>query len=105
MKIIVLFAASLIFISSFAQSNLKPGFIVKNTGDTVRGLIEEVEVKKLSNKISFSSTNAQTGDFTTSDINGFGYDGGNSFQKISNRYKSYLIWGDRLQYIPRSSVA
>ena len=71
---------SLIFTSLLAQSNYKPGYLVKNNKDTVRGFILEAiesDYSKLVNFKSDSSSSAQI--FLPGDIQSFGV--GSSFYK------------------------
>jgi len=83
MKIITSVLITLFPILCFAQSDFKPGFIVKTSGDTIRGHIEQIEAKRLNDRISFAANpSPATSTFTTADIKSFGYDGENSFQKI-----------------------
>jgi hypothetical protein len=78
----MLFAAPLI---SLSQNNFKPGFIVKNTGDTVNGFIEEGNERKLAETVAFKKDVAQTESqkLTVKDITSFGYYDGNVFVKIA----------------------
>ncbi|QEC68761.1 porin family protein [Panacibacter ginsenosidivorans] len=81
LKFFIVFAVIPVFV--FSQSGFKPGFIVKNNGDTVRGFLESIETKKISGRISFSPSNTSNpATFTTAEIKSFGYDGENTFRKV-----------------------
>ncbi len=66
-----------------AQFSYKPGFIVNNTGDTVKGFVKEDEEKNFMRGVSFAS--AVSGDqqkfMTTTDIKGFGFTDGAVYEK------------------------
>lgn len=67
-----------------AQSDLKTGFIVKTTGDTVKGYLKQISEKQLDNKVAFNSNiSSDPAIFTTKEIECFGYEGGNTYAKVS----------------------
>lgn len=67
----------------FSQTDFKPGFIIKNNGDTLKGYLEPIETKKISNTISYTLANSgQPQTFTTEDIKAFGYDVENTFERV-----------------------
>ncbi|HVS93075.1 MAG TPA: hypothetical protein VHE59_13625 [Mucilaginibacter sp.] len=73
-----LFLTLLIPLLSKAQSNYKPGYIIKLDGDTARGFIDYRGWSKNPRRISFRSNaadNATVNQFTVHDINGFGVNG------------------------------
>ncbi len=55
-KFCFIFAFLIIQFNSFAQKNLKPGYIIVNSGDTVKGFIEYTFFQKNPNRIYFFRT-------------------------------------------------
>lgn len=68
-----------------AQDTFKPGYIVKNSSDTVKGFIEEGDESKISGIVTFKKNLSETAaqSFTVADIKAFGFEGGNTFRKIA----------------------
>lgn len=67
-----------------AQDRTLPGYIVKNTGDTVRGLLKEQGSDESAKQISFKASDADKDYqiYTPDQVNSFQYDGGNFFRAI-----------------------
>jgi hypothetical protein len=83
MKLKFFIALAVIPVFAFSQSDFKPGFIVKSNGDTLKGFLESIESKKISDKISFTTNSlSKPTTFTTADIKSFGYNGENIFRKV-----------------------
>jgi hypothetical protein len=71
--------------ASFGQNSFKQAFIVKNTGDTVKGYIEEGYENKISETVTFKKDMSQRDAqyLTVADVVAFGFDGGNTFKKVT----------------------
>src|SRR4249919_1298921 len=73
-----------------AQAQFIPGYIVKNSGDTVHGYIESVPNYQLTERINFKNQieakNAES--FTLGEINSFAFENGILFRAIE--YKDAL---------------
>lgn len=69
-------------IESIGQDNFGSGFIVKNSNDTIRGLLRSDEEEKLSGQVIFKIANGTQQLYTPSDIHSFGFDGGSTFRVI-----------------------
>src|ERR1700753_4122921 len=81
LPIVVLLCISL---SSFAQNNFVPGFVIKMNSDTVKGFLQEESRKDIVFSISFKPDNNSTvQNFTPSEITAFGYETGDLFKAIS----------------------
>src|SRR5215471_6773694 len=84
MRIISTLIVAAMPVLCYSQSDFKSGFIVKNNGDTVKGFLKEDVQSELQKGVVFKSSNTDAGTtLTFSDIKAFGYDGGNTFKKIS----------------------
>ncbi|MBG9376338.1 outer membrane beta-barrel protein [Panacibacter sp. DH6] len=83
MKFFLTLAMLAISVVSYSQNNDKTGYIVKTSGDTLRGFLNAVELKLLNNTISFGASAGNLTTYTSAEIKSFGYDGGNSFEKVS----------------------
>lgn len=71
-------------LTSTAQDHPLPGYIVKTSGDTVRGFLKEQGTSELLHQIGFKTTEA--GDYTTytfDQVNSFQYQDGNLYRSIS----------------------
>lgn len=75
----------LLFFSAHAQDRLLPGYIVRLSGDTVRGFLKQQGSDESARRISYKA--AATDDdykvFGPSDVKAFQYDGGNLFRLIT----------------------
>ncbi|MBS1522191.1 MAG: hypothetical protein JST50_14410 [Bacteroidetes bacterium] len=85
MKYLYLFAFFLsASLSSFAQSNYKPGYVVNLKNDTLKGFIDykewEINPKTFSFKSNLNQSQHQS--FSVEDANGFGITGAEHFQKF-----------------------
>ncbi|TKK69224.1 hypothetical protein FC093_07865 [Ilyomonas limi] len=81
-KTIVLALCCLVFITSYAQKNMKEGFVVLNSGDTLKGFIDYREWYKNPGSILFGVANA--GDmrrYKLKDITCFAVDGSEMYQR------------------------
>jgi hypothetical protein len=83
---------------SFAQSNFKPGYVVTQKGDTVRGFINYKEWNTSPDAIEFKTqTNSpRSQKFTPSDITFFSVDDLESYQKFSGKISTNYIDPDRI---------
>ena len=74
-----------LFINVHAQSRALPGYIVRNSGDTVHGFLKEQGSDESAKHISFkaSSTDNDYQEYTPNEVQGFQYDGGNRFRSIT----------------------
>lgn len=68
---------------SFSQNNTRKGYIVKTTGDTLRGVLNAIELKSLDNTISFGTSPDNLITYNVTEVKSFGYDGENSFESVS----------------------
>jgi len=69
---------------SISQKNFVPGYIIKNNGDSIHGLLQEEIKKELLNQVKFSaSPNAAAIVYTPDLIRTFGYDGRDTYKSIS----------------------
>lgn len=70
---------------SFAQNSFKPGYVVTNNADTVKGYIEEGNENAISEKFVFKKdpTDKTTQKYTPADAAGFGFYGGNRFIRVT----------------------
>lgn len=75
----------LLFFSTHAQDHSLPGYIVRNSGDTVHGLLKEQGSDESAKRISFkaSATDNDYQVFGVDEVKSFQYDGGNVFRAIS----------------------
>jgi len=80
----------------FSQSNLVPGFILKPGGVTVKGYLKDIAEKKVQDKIFFapSATSSPTA-ITTKDIIGFGFEGGNVYNRVKYVHPIDLTTSER----------
>jgi len=86
MKYLYLFAFFLsVSLSSFAQSNYKPGYVVDLKNDTLKGFIDyqewEINPKEFTFKSNLNQSEPQT--FSIDDANAFGITGAEYFQKFT----------------------
>lgn len=74
----------LLFFSVNAQEHILRGYIVKNSGDTVRGFLKEQGTDESARRINFKA--AETDDykvFTASEVKAYQYEAGNLFRSIA----------------------
>ena len=89
---LLLFAAMLIAFITCAQNNYLQGYIVKSSGDTVKGYIKEDNNSHLSEQVLFKAHEADNATtFTVKDIRAFG------FEKNIFRALNYLDEVDSVQ--------
>src|SRR5579872_1289918 len=74
-----------LFISSHAQDRDLPGYLVRVSGDTVRGLLREQGTDESAKRISFKTSAADNTyqEYSFDAVKSFGYDGGNLFRAIT----------------------
>ncbi|HEV2353916.1 MAG TPA: outer membrane beta-barrel protein [Puia sp.] len=74
-----------LFIPTHAQDRDLPGYIVRVSGDTVRGLLKEQGTDESAKQISFKSSAADNDyqQYSFDAVKSFGYDGGNLFRAIT----------------------
>jgi hypothetical protein len=74
-----------ISIYASAQTNFTPGYIVKSSGDTLRGYLQEELRKDILFSIKFKVNNTSTSfeTFTSTNIMGFKYESGDLYKSIS----------------------
>jgi len=94
MKIISTLLIIAIPVFCFSQSEFKAGFIVKNSGDTLRGFLKKDFETNLQLSVRFTHNNstAEIEKYTINDISSFGFDNGNIFQKVSYTNPSTQAW-------------
>lgn len=70
---------------TFAQNSFKPGYVVTNNADTVKGYIEEGNENGISEKFVFKKdpTDKASQKYTPADAAGFGFYGGNRFIRVT----------------------
>lgn len=73
---------SFIFITSFSQKNIQPGYIVLPSKDTVRGSIDYRNWEKNPTQIRFSPSTSESRTYTISDIEAFGVTGMDYYRKV-----------------------
>jgi hypothetical protein len=68
----------------FSQLTLRPGYIVKNNRDTLKGYIKAFSERQFNDQVFFTgNTKEQPIAYSPDDITGFGFDGENIFSKIT----------------------
>jgi hypothetical protein len=83
-RLILLSLTALMCSISFAQKINVPGYIVKNSGDSVHGFLQEEIRSEIVKQVKFSSQqNASGSMFTPADLKSFGYDNGDIYKSIS----------------------
>lgn len=82
MRLIVIFVILLGSIDLFGQDNFKEGYIVKNSSDTVRGLLKDDTEEKLTIEVIFKSSNGTPESYSPQNILSFGFDHGNLFRLV-----------------------
>lgn len=78
-------ALTVLSFTAYAQDRALPGYIVKVSGDTLRGLLREQGTDESAKRISFK-TSASDNDyqvFTPGEVKAYKYDDGNVFRAIS----------------------
>src|SRR5882724_8706159 len=92
MKKIILPVLAVLPCIAFTQLKLRPGFIVKNYRDTVKGYIKPFSEKQLDNQVFFTQkSGSEPSALTTTDITSFGYDDGNTFAKVTYTHPTTFI--------------
>jgi hypothetical protein len=82
MKPLFLVAALIVLLAtnSYAQNDFRPGYVITNDSDTLRGLIDYKGNKSNSQECRFrTSTDSPTTTYSPSDIRGYRYDGSKYF--------------------------
>lgn len=81
-KITFILAFSSLFINSFCQNNYKPGYILKNSGDTIYVQLQEENTGNLQLKVKYKKNgqNAEISSANPGEIKGFGYTNGSLYQ-------------------------
>jgi hypothetical protein len=82
--LLALLCLNLVACSVTAQDHLLPGYIVRTSGDTLRGFLREQGTNELNHQIAFKSTAA--GEYTTysfDKVSSFQYQDGNLYRAIS----------------------
>src|SRR5580700_7049587 len=83
--IVLTIALCCLFISLDAQVRDLPGYIVRNSGDTVHGFLKEQSSDESARRISYKSA-ASDNDyqiFAPSEVKAFQYDGGDLYRSIT----------------------
>src|SRR5690349_21598375 len=81
-RTVTLALCCLVFITSYAQKNLKEGFVVLNNGDTLKGFIDYREWYKNPNSVLFSVANAEDMQrYKLKDITSFAVNGREMYQR------------------------
>ena len=74
-KSIISFLLAIITTATMAQTNPKPGYVITNTGDTIRGVIDFRTNEKLSKQCQFWANGEKEGKvYLPGDIEGFRFD-------------------------------
>lgn len=74
-KSIISFLLAIIATATMAQTNPKPGYVITNTGDTIRGVIDFRTNEKLSKQCQFWANGEKEGKvYLPGDIEGFRFD-------------------------------
>lgn len=96
MRKITLLVLQFIPLFLLSQSKLVPGFIIKHNDDTLRGYLKEIPEKKVEDKILFTP-NKETAPtiFSTKEVQSFGYEGGNVYNKVKYIYPEDLTTNER----------
>ena len=81
MKKIILFVLLAISVKTvMAQTNPKSGYVITNTGDTIRGIIDFRSNEKLSKQCMFwANGGSESKTYKPGDIEGFRFDNGKYF--------------------------
>lgn len=97
-------------IVAYSQTNFKPGYIIKNDGDSIHGLVDFRDASILSKRCVFIADN-QTGEqtFLPGEIESFTFDGGKYFiSKTVNGvsfFLEYLVKGKVSLYSRKQDVS
>ena len=79
-RFLVLAVALLMSLATMAQTNPKPGFIITNSGDTIRGIIDFRTNEKLSKQCDFWANGGSEGKtYKPGEIEGFRFDDGGKY--------------------------
>jgi opacity protein-like surface antigen len=83
--LVLTLALCCLFISMEAQVRDLPGYIVRNSGDTVHGFLKEQGLDESARQISYKSAESDNDYqiFTPSDVKAFQYDGGDLYRSIT----------------------
>lgn len=82
MKRFSLFLFTLLPFLSYAQSNFKPGYVITNSGDSVRGFINYKEREQNPTSVSFRPTNNGSAHiFSISEAKAYGLDGLEQYER------------------------
>ena len=83
--IVLFLGLCLLFLSVHAQDHSSPGYIVRVSGDTVRGFLKEQGTNESATQISFKATvdAREYQVYTPEGVKAFQYDGGNLFRAIA----------------------
>lgn len=84
----------MLFLFCFSQTQFVPGFIVRNDGDTIKGYVKHESFKNLQSTIQFKPHIFDTASevLTVNEINAFGLNEGEMFQKISYSNQNDQSW-------------
>ena len=107
MKYLYLFAFFLsVSLSSFAQSNYKPGYVVDLKNDTLKGFIDyqewEINPKEFTFKSNLNQSEPQI--FSIDNANAFGITGAEYFQKFTFSKTTASVLAPILPSMPEISV-
>ncbi|HEV3327504.1 MAG TPA: hypothetical protein VG052_17935 [Puia sp.] len=81
---VLAFGLFLLFVSAHAQSPSLPGYIVRNPGDTLRGLLQEQTMDESSRSVLFKSANeASYHTYTLAEVRAYQFDGGDLFRAVT----------------------
>jgi hypothetical protein len=85
MKYCILFALLIILVNASAQESFVKGYVVKKSGDSIKGYVNRGSDARLSKSVQFKNQlkAEKVETFTPGDINGFGYENENKYQSIT----------------------
>jgi hypothetical protein len=84
-KLTVTLLLSFLFVTTFSQKNILPGYIVLPSKDTVKGSIDYRNWEKNPSQIRFSQSPSESRSYTINDIKAFGVTGKDYYRKATVR--------------------
>ena len=82
-KNLIMLALLWAYFPLLAQKESAPGYIVKSSGDTLRGYLRQELRNQPILSVSFRSASGSTANYSTADISSYGYENGNVYRAIT----------------------
>lgn len=99
MRYLFLSALVFSFLTGFSQSKFKPGYIIKNSGDTINGFLESRNLKAMGISCRFKLNNkAKISSYSAKDINGYRFNEG-KFYVSKSIYNDSVVQYVFLEYL------